>query len=128
MKTFAAGLFALGASAIAVIALAFAPFLTCPSPGQQITQMPARLFPFCRGLVHAYWAPNVWALYMFADRVLLLVVRRFPSLHPLLGVDLSGAAAASSTAGMVGDFGTSVLPSPRPVHTILFVVDRKSVV
>src|SRR3546814_15699641 len=65
MKTFAAGLFALGAAAIAVIALAFALFLTCPSPGQQFTPMLARPFPFGRGLVHAYWPSTLWAFYLF---------------------------------------------------------------
>lgn len=57
----------LGVGIISVFASAFGPFALWG----QLAQVTQRLFPFSRGLCHAYWAPNIWAIYSFSDRVLI---------------------------------------------------------
>ncbi|RYO85611.1 hypothetical protein DL764_009141 [Monosporascus ibericus] len=88
----------LGAGILAVFGLAFGPFAL----QGQIPQILSRLFPFSRGLCHAYWAPNVWAIYSFTDRVLIY------------GLPVKAEALHSVTRGLVGDTAFAVLPEITP--------------
>ena len=60
----------LGSLVLATFAVSVGPFLALG----QLGPLAARLFPFGRGLTHAYWAPNAWALYNVADRAYCGVV------------------------------------------------------
>jgi alpha-1,3-glucosyltransferase len=95
----------LGALVGTVFAVSFGPFLY----HGQLFQVLSRLFPFKRGLCHAYWAPNVWALYSTADKVFSLV-----------GNVSSGGG--SMTSGLVGNKEHQVLPSVPPIITMLLTL------
>lgn len=93
----------LGTGLVVVFGAAFGPFASWA----QLEQMKSRLFPFSRGLCHAYWAPNIWAMYSFADRVLIF-------LAPYLKLDVDKEAVNSVTRGLVGDTSFAVLPNITP--------------
>lgn len=106
----------LGASVAAVFAVALGPFLVGDVAGHG-RQLLSRLFPFQRGLCHAYWAPNLWAFYSALDRVSLLALSR-------AGIALPGASASSSatTSGLVADAAPAVLPAVRPQATMVLTL------
>jgi len=142
----------LGVSIVGIFAIAFGPFVFLG----QIPQLLSRLFPFSRGLCHAYWAPNVWAMYSFADRVLIYGMD-FPfsflkdmgkALHacymynsidwldwhgwsasasPRLGLKVDPSALTSVTRGLVGDTAFAVLPNITPRMTFLLTLFVQSV-
>ncbi|KIW02094.1 dolichyl pyrophosphate Glc1Man9GlcNAc2 alpha-1,3-glucosyltransferase [Verruconis gallopava] len=101
----------LGVGIVGIFALAFGPFAVWG----QIPQLLSRLFPFSRGLCHAYWAPNIWAMYSFADRVLIY-------LAPYLKLPISREALTSGTRGLIGDTAFAVLPEITPRQTFLLTI------
>ena len=101
----------LGTVVFGVLAIALGPFAYLG----QLDQLLVRLFPFSRGLCHAYWAPNVWALYSFADRVLIY-------LGPRLGLSINEEAVNSVTRGLVGDTSFAVLPEIPPRTTFILTL------
>ncbi|XP_062514437.1 probable dolichyl pyrophosphate Glc1Man9GlcNAc2 alpha-1,3-glucosyltransferase isoform X2 [Corticium candelabrum] len=102
----------LGFVVIAVFGVSFGPFLALG----QFNQVFVRLFPFKRGLTHAYWAPNFWALYNFADKIAVSIGSHF-------GLSISNTSGqAVLTGGLVGDIEHSVLPSISPLITLLLTL------
>ncbi|KAL8707544.1 MAG: hypothetical protein Q9220_007436 [cf. Caloplaca sp. 1 TL-2023] len=94
-----------------VIGTVFGPFVYWKQSGQLLS----RLFPFARGLCHAYWAPNIWAMYSFIDRTLLLVAPKF-------GFNIDQSAINSVTRGLVGDSSFACLPNISPQTTFLLTL------
>ncbi|KAF1941901.1 hypothetical protein EJ02DRAFT_444453 [Clathrospora elynae] len=101
----------LGVGIAAVFASAFGPFALWG----QLEQVFRRLFPFSRGLCHAYWAPNAWAMYSFSDRVLIYMA-------PRIGLHVDQGAVNSVTRGLVGDTSFAVLPDIVPLTCFLLTL------
>uniref|UniRef100_A0A0N5AFK2 Alpha-1,3-glucosyltransferase n=1 Tax=Syphacia muris TaxID=451379 RepID=A0A0N5AFK2_9BILA len=78
-------------------------------------QIIRRLFPFQRGLTHAYWAPNIWACYNFIDFCLYKTLKCIKML-PIQ------AAPPSYTSGLVQEYSHSVLPNVSPKVTLFTTV------
>src|SRR5690606_37881386 len=91
----------LGVVVLIPFIISFGPFIYL----EQIHQVISRLFPFKRGLVHSYWAPNFWSLYTFAD----VVLGRFFGLQ----------SVHKSTIGVVGLSETNILPIITPKITFI---------
>ncbi|KAL4236972.1 glycosyl transferase [Mactra antiquata] len=102
-------LIGLGIIVIAVFTLSLGPFIIL----NQIPQLLSRLFPFKRGLCHAYWAPNFWAMYNIVDKGLSVTGTR------LKLFSVKNITTATMTGGLVQEFDHSVLPSISPIITLI---------
>ncbi|GFG37697.1 hypothetical protein Cfor_03977, partial [Coptotermes formosanus] len=97
----------LGLVVASVFLVSFGPFIVL----NQLPQVLSRLFPFKRGLCHAYWAPNFWAVYNFADKVASIAGKQF-------GIT-SDMPAAVMTGGLVQEYKHVILPEVTPRTTFL---------
>ncbi|VDP94025.1 unnamed protein product [Echinostoma caproni] len=69
----------------------------------QLHQIWSRLFPFGRGLCHAYWAPNAWALYNAVDKLLIVLNSQYQFAPGI------SSQIASMTGGLVGEINHPTL-------------------
>ncbi|CAI4232210.1 unnamed protein product [Auanema sp. JU1783] len=91
--------------------LSFGPFLI-RSGFEGVVQIFSRLFPVSRGLTHAYWAPNFWALYNFMDMIIYKV---------LVLLKVEGLTPSTFASGLVQEHSHSVLPSITAFISLLFI-------
>lgn len=123
VKTWSGGLanlVKLGAAVLVVFGLSLGPFVALGQAGNVFR----RLFPFKRGLTHAYWAPNFWALYNFADRTGAAALARLARTYPNLPASLAAVSNANSStaSGLVQESTFALLPGVAPAVTFAMTV------
>ncbi|OTF70792.1 dolichyl pyrophosphate Glc1Man9GlcNAc2 [Euroglyphus maynei] len=95
----------LAAIVIAVFTVSFLPFII----NGQFHNLMDRLFPFQRGLSHAYWAPNFWAIYNGYDLLMARFYRTTDRRSPY-------------TSGLVQQSEHLILPTITPAITLTLIV------
>lgn len=115
---------------LGIFVICFGPFV------YDMSQVLTRLFPFSRGLTHAYWAPNFWAIYSFIDKILTFVMLKLPYVHgfasrfispPLIPESLDDLNQRiiqnnSGTKGLVQDVFFAILPQISPKLTFILTM------
>ena len=106
---------------VSIILLTFSPFLYVCYKEKSINQLihiKDRLFPFQRGLLHSYWAPNFWALYSFADKILFFLKNK-NSEYKKRNISALGA---TSPNGVTQETGFDILPDITSNFSNLIVI------
>ncbi|GIY11479.1 probable dolichyl pyrophosphate Glc1Man9GlcNAc2 alpha-1,3-glucosyltransferase [Caerostris extrusa] len=96
---------------IITVLTSFGPFIYMG----QLSQVFSRLFPVKRGLTHSYWAPNVWALYNFLDRILSYAAQYLKIYTP-------EELQTCSTRGLVQECEYAILPTISTKITFLLAI------
>lgn len=107
----------LGFIVLSVFVITYLPFADQSTMQQLIN----RLFPFKRGLTHAYWAPNFWSLYNTADKILTAGLGNTRQDVSFDLESISGKKHISSSSGLVQEYEHQYLPSVKPEATFLLV-------
>lgn len=101
---------------ITVFILTYLPFILISIRENSLdifSQILSRLFPFKRGLLHSYWAPNFWAIYSFLDKIIFRILRG------------STGSINQSSLGLTQDVSFDILPDITP-KTVMFILSMLS--
>lgn len=79
----------------------------------QIKQIFSRLFPVERGLVHSYWAPNIYPIYLVLDKLLNKVQTNYND---------NSTSLNKSTLGLVKEIQTDILPNINALISNIIVI------
>lgn len=106
-------------SILSVFFISFLPFILEAikvNTLEPIIQIFRRMFPFQRGLLHSYWAPNFWAIYTFIDKVALRLL--FPNATNKMNL---------SSLGQIGEISFDVLYDITPKFINVLLISLSSI-
>lgn len=116
-----------------VTGISFLPFILISNKNNSIDQFKQifhRLFPVSRGLLHSYWAPNIFALYSFIDKCLykILIFTNNKYLISVIGklnfnvLNKTFSSLNTSASGKVQVTNFNILPNISVMESNVLVV------